>query len=138
MGVLKCRTCAAKDRERCAGCKKRFGESVRKIERCGFLWHPSCIACQFCKRNLGKPDDVVYNVRGKPCCETHYKALGTAGKLDKRGRLTPGAVKGVDEHLMIAGAGKKKRSATIGPRTSSTTQLRRKPSRVAVPLPEDE
>ena len=82
-GVLKCRTCSAQDRSKCAGC----GQPVKEqgVHACGSLWHSTCLKCQFC--NASVLSKKFSNIRNKPCCVDCFNKLKMENKIDKRGQL---------------------------------------------------
>lgn len=85
-GVLKCKSCSADDKARCAGCGKSVIENG--IRACGNLYHTECLKCQYCKKNLsGLKHEKFYNIRGRPCCQRCHTRLKEDDKIDSRGRL---------------------------------------------------
>jgi hypothetical protein len=114
-GVLKCVECS----RHCAKCGKRFDQGVKDLFFSGRHYHPACLSCQFCHRNLSddlqasesRDSDIrVYNVRGQPCCYKDFKNQQVEGLIDERGHLVADAIEGEDEQELLHGSKKVKAS----------------------------
>lgn len=82
-GILKCKPCATEDRPVCQGCGKPILDNPISALRA--MWHPECLTCQFCDRNVN--NRKFYNVSGMPCCLECFDQQKREGNIDKRGNL---------------------------------------------------
>jgi hypothetical protein len=91
-GKLRCAACALAFRWVCPACRQSGRDDPHKgMMACGTFWHYVCFGCQFCRVSLAKA--IWFEVRGRPCCENYRLKLTADGKLDRRGRIVPGAIK---------------------------------------------
>jgi len=71
-GILKCKSCAAEEGQKCPGCDRPATENVVKDNR-GKLWHKACFKCTNCDKNLAAKEIKHEIVRGKPYCQECFE-----------------------------------------------------------------